>query len=49
MDGALSGTLNRFRDHRASEYTELNFSIPSAGLAAQRGNPALLKPGGFFH
>lgn len=48
MDGALSGTLNRLRDHRASEYTELNFSIPSAGLAAQRGNPAPAQTRGVF-
>lgn len=40
MDGVLPETLNRLGDQRASKYTELNFFIPSAGLAAERGNPA---------
>lgn len=48
MDGALTGTLTRLRDLRASLYTELNFFIPSAGLAAKRGNPAPARLRGSF-
>lgn len=48
MDGALTGTLNRLRDQRASKYTELNFFIPSAGLGADRGNHAPAQIRGSF-